>query len=116
MIHHMRLDSQPFAAIVCGQKTIELRLNDEKRQTIKAGDRIVFANTDDPSLTVTVEVIALHRFATFTDLYKALPLEKCGYAHEAAASATPADMERYYSLDRQRKYGVLGIEIKAVEN
>lgn len=113
MTHYMRLNPQPFAAIVCGQKTIELRLNDEKRQTVNVGDHIVFTNTDDVAATVTVEVIALHRFATFAELYAVLPLEKCGYLPNQAASAK--DMERYYSLERQKQYGVLGIEFKVVK-
>ena len=34
MIHEMRLHNEPFTKIKLGKKTIELRLNDEKRKLI----------------------------------------------------------------------------------
>lgn len=42
MTHEMRLNTQPFKKIKEGEKTIELRLYDEKRRGISAGDIIVF--------------------------------------------------------------------------
>ena len=38
MIHYMNLNPQPFEMIAAGRKTIELRLLDEKRKQIQAGD------------------------------------------------------------------------------
>ena len=35
MTHYMNLSPSPFSKIADGSKTIELRLNDEKRQKIK---------------------------------------------------------------------------------
>lgn len=46
MIHKMNLNPEPFGMILSGQKTIELRLNDEKRKLIKVGDRIEFTQTE----------------------------------------------------------------------
>ena len=50
MKHTMKLRPNPFRMILCGEKTYELRLYDEKRQCIKIGDEIVFVNTktDEP--------------------------------------------------------------------
>lgn len=45
MIHNMKLNPEPFELISSGQKTIELRLNDEKRQRIKISDEIIFTKT-----------------------------------------------------------------------
>ena len=102
--HSMRLQRQPFEAIRLEQKTIEMRLYDEKRRQIAVGDSITF-RCDGEELTV--RVIALHRFPDFAALYGALPHSKLG-------STDPKDMEQYYSKEEQRKYGVLGIEIKRV--
>lgn len=41
MLHKMHLKKEPFEKIRNGTKTIELRLNDEKRQQIQNGDFIV---------------------------------------------------------------------------
>ena len=49
MLHKMKLNSKPFESIKSGSKTIELRLNDEKRQQVSVGDFIEFSLTDDPS-------------------------------------------------------------------
>ena len=96
--------------IKSGQKTIELRLFDEKRQKINQGDIITFTNTSNrEQLRVTVK--KLHRFADFNELYNALPLLQCGYTAENVSEAHPADMEQYYSVEEQKKHGVVGIEI-----
>ena len=109
----MKLKPAPFEMIKNRQKTIELRLYDEKRQLINVGDEIVFTNTATAE-TLQTKVLKLHRFDSFAELYKSLPLLKCGYTSENVGSATPADMEQYYSVDEQKKYGVLGIEIKVL--
>lgn len=106
----MKLCPAPFEMIKSGQKTIELRLYDEKRQLINVGDEIVFTNTVDfEILTKTVEKI--HRFDTFNELYLSLPLLKCGYTVDDVDCASPRDMEKYYSVDEQKKFGVVGIEL-----
>ena len=107
--HAMKLHNAPFAMIKSGQKTIELRLYDEKRRAIRPGDQICFTNTTGETLTKTVA--KLHRYPNFEALYKALPLLQCGYTEEDIATAHPDDMKLYYCAEEQAKYGVVGIEI-----
>ena len=109
-MHHMKLHPAPFEMIRSGQKTIELRLYDEKRREIGAGDRILFTNTSSGE-TLSATVLKLHLFDSFAELYRALPLLKCGYTAADVATASPADMDAYYSAEEQRKYGVVGIEL-----
>ena len=109
-IHSRKLQHSPFEKIRCGEKTIELRLFDEKRQQIKVGDEIVFTDTTTGE-TVTKSVARLHVFGSFEELYESLPLLKCGYTAEDIDSASPSDMEEYYSAEQQKKYGVVGIEL-----
>ena len=52
MLHEMTLFPRPYASIASGQKTIELRLYDEKRQSIHIGDQIRFTNTEDTNDTL----------------------------------------------------------------
>jgi ASC-1-like (ASCH) protein len=107
---HMNLTPSPFAMIKSGQKTIELRLLDEKRQQIRAGDDVIFTNVESGE-ALTKTVVKLHRFDSFEELYRVLPLLKCGYTAEDVHAAHPSDMEQYYSAEEQRKYGVVGIEL-----
>lgn len=109
-LHQMKLHAAPFAMIKSGEKTIELRLFDEKRQQIREGDLIVFTYTATGE-KLTAKVQKLHRFASFEELYQTLPLLQCGYTAEDIHSASPADMEAYYSKEEQQKYGVVGIEL-----
>ena len=46
MRHIMNLNPIPFEMIRSGKKTIELRINDEKRQFINKNDEIEFINTE----------------------------------------------------------------------
>ncbi len=112
MTHHMNLRPQPFSMIAEGKKTIELRLWDEKRQRISVGDTLIFTNTADPSATIQCAVKKLHIFPDFAELYRHLPLAQCGYLPDELATATPQDMDIYYSKEQQRKYGVVGIELE----
>ena len=112
MMHQMRLDPEPFQQIRCGAKSIELRLLDEKRRVISVGDEIEFTNTEDKNQVLTVRVVALHKFDDFEELYRNLPLLKCGYDASTIADACPEDMERYYSREKQAYYGVVGIEFE----
>ena len=110
MTYYMNLSPSPFSKIADGSKTIELRLCDGKRQKITVGDTIVFTNTENGE-TISAFVCALHKFADFEELYKTLPLEKCGYDEQELSTAHHTDMELYYSNEKIQKYGVLGIEI-----
>lgn len=112
MIHYMELNPQPFYQMACGVKTIELRLNDEKRQNIKINDIILFSNVSNQNEQITVRVVNLYNYCNFVELYQALPLDKCGYSTQQLFNASPKDMEVYYSIEKQNKYGVLGIEVQ----
>ena len=109
-VHNMKLHHAPFDMIKRGEKTIELRLYDEKRRLIEVGDRIVFTDTATGE-TLVKTVAALHRFDSFEELYRALPLLECGYTPADVGQATPADMDRYYPAEEQEQYGVVGIAL-----
>lgn len=113
VLHRMKLKASPFSKIQNGSKTIELRLNDEKRQQVQVGDFIEFTQIDDASQRLTVRVTALHHFNSFAELYAALPKEKLGYTHNETPD--PNHMDAYYSRDKQGKYGVLGIELRLTD-
>ena len=109
--HVMNLTPAPMQEIRTGNKTIELRLNDEKRKQISVGDTIKFINREDSNDTLRVKVVDLFLFSSFAELYDNLPLLNCGYNEDNINTASPEDMEMYYSREKQNKYGVVGIEI-----
>ena len=111
MKHEMKLNNGPFKNIKNGTKTIELRLNDEKRQLLKIKDLIEFTNRETLE-QLLVEIENLYHYPSFEELYKHFDKVAMGYKEDEKAD--PKDMEEYYSKEEQEKYGVLGIEIKKV--
>ena len=106
----MNLVPSAFKKIADGNKTIELRLNDEKRQRINVEDTVVFDCSSTKDI-ITAQISGLHKFSNFKELYNALPLEKCGYTVAELDTAHYTDMEQYYTKEQIEKYGALGIEL-----
>ena len=79
MLHEMNLHDSPFDMMASGKKIYELRLYDEKRRQISAGDEIIFTRSRGGNDSIRCRVVALHLFDSFAELYAALPLLKCGY-------------------------------------
>lgn len=109
MKYEMKLNNGPFKKIKDGTKTIELRLNDEKRQLLKEKDLIEFTNRETLE-KLLVEIENLYYYSSFKELYKNFNKIEMGYEKDDIAD--PKDMEKYYSKEEQEKYGVLGIKIK----
>lgn len=81
MKHNMNLNNRPFKSIKEGTKTIELRLNDEKRSLLKVGDEIEFTNRDTNE-KLSVDIINLHKYPSFKELYKHFNKIELGYAED----------------------------------
>ena len=98
MKHEMRLNSEPYNCIKSGTKTIELRLNDDKRKKIKKDDIVEFTNRDtNEKMLVIVE--DLFRYPSFEELYKHFDKVSLGYKENEDANYK--DMEEYYSKENQ---------------
>lgn len=107
--HQLKLAAEPFNAIISGNKTIESRLYDTKRQKIQIGDRIIFTNRDNSEQTVTTEVVGLLRYATFRDLFSHNNPRKFGGDN---VEWLENQISEFYSIEDQKIYGVIGIEFK----
>ena len=107
--HQLKLAAEPFNAIISGNKTIESRLYDAKRQKIQIGDRIIFTNRDNSEQTVTAEVVGLLRYATFRDLFSHNNPRKFGGDN---VEWLENQISEFYSLSDQLENGVIGIEFE----
>ena len=108
MIYYMNLWDDSFRAIKAGWKTIEMRLNDEKRAAIRVGDVIEFTDTSTQE-KLSCRVTNIYRYADFAELYKNHDKLSIGYKEEE--SAYPDDMLQYYTKEEIEKYGVVGLEL-----
>ena len=109
MVHYMNLSPTAFKSISSGEKTIEMRLYDEKRAKIKVGDQIEFNNTATREKIKCI-VINLTRYKDFYGLYS--DNDKTAIGYKANETANAEDMYSFYSPEQIKEYGVLAIEIK----
>lgn len=112
MQHSMKLLEGPFEKIKSGQKTIEIRLYDEKRQQIRVGDSIEFSKSSNLDEKIVVEVMNLYRHPSFRSLVDNFGLEYYGYAPDYPIEDFIESIYTIYTKEEEEKYGVLGIEIK----
>jgi ASC-1-like (ASCH) protein len=108
-IHSMKLNPAPFNAVLHGEKTVECRLYDEKRQKITLGDSIAFSLISDETQCVVVRVIGLLRYETFESMFMHNEPRKFGGQNRQSLTDK---LLSYYSRQEQEAYGVLGIEFK----
>lgn len=114
-IFDMHLAVEPFEKIVREKKTVEIRLYDEKRKKIAVGDLIVFHCLPNDTDIFITEVLALHRFKTFRELFSSELFDKTGCGDMTVDSATEY-MHRFYKNEQEERDGVLGIEIRHIKN
>lgn len=110
MIHQMKLNDDPFERIKNGTKTIEFRLYDEKRRKVKIGDKIEFSKLPDLQEKILVDVLDLYTEPSFEELFEKL------YKDKELAKQKANAMYEIYSSENEKKYGVVGIKIKLVDN
>ena len=110
MEHILKLQPKYFNYINNGTKRVELRLYDEKRQKINIGDIIIFQEEPELEITMKVKVIGLLRYNTFEELFEDFDIEIL-----ADKSMTKQELlntlEKFYTPEKQKQYGVLGIRI-----
>lgn len=104
----MNLHPSPFKKVIEGTKIIEIRLNDDKRKLLKAGDEIEFTSREDSSQKILTEITSLDVFKTFKELCDSYPPVDYGSLNKSEYVA----MYKYYSPEDEAKYGVLGIRLK----
>ena len=107
----MNLQPKYYDFIKDGTERIELRLYDEKRQSIQIGDIIEFAKSDDEKFKT--EVVGLLRYKSFADLFEDFDISIL-----ADISMTKQELlevlGKFYSEEKQAEFGVIGIRIKLI--
>lgn len=86
-----------------------MRLHDEKKSLIQIGDAILFTNNVTKE-QLEVEVIDIYLYKDFEELYNHHDKKDLGYLENEIAN--PEDMLVYYTKEKIKKYGVMGIKIR----
>lgn len=113
MEHILKLQPKYFDYINKGTKRIELRLYDEKRQKINVGDTIIFQKEPDLETTMKVKVIGLLRYNSFEELFEDFNIEIMADKLMTKQKLLNV-LEEFYTPEKQKQYGVVGIRIEKI--
>lgn len=94
-----------------GRKIIELRLLDDKRKSINISDIIKFYNASDENDNFQATVIDLHKAPNFEKLCNIIEPIKAGFDNKEDLLKV---LEEFYSVEKQNKQGVIGIEVNKI--
>ena len=110
MIHRMKLNNDPYELIKKGTKKIELRLNDNKKRKIKAGDTLLFINTKTQKWIATT-VAKKHVESSFEELFSHINNKEIfGFSGDISISEMVSGMRRYYSEERKKRSALLELK------
>lgn len=112
--HTLKLDEKYYNYILNGTKRIELRLNDEKRQSMQKGDIISFFKQPLLNESFDTKIIDLIYFDNFNDAINSLPFELIADKNDDKNSLI-SDLNRIYSKEKQTNYGVVCIKIELLK-
>jgi ASC-1-like (ASCH) protein len=111
----MSLTPAPFEKIKHREKTIEIRLYDEKRKAVRVGDIIIFSKLPDKSEKIKVEVVGLSIFGSFHDLFSSFDKSKFGHDQTLSIEDRINMQREHYTLEEEKQNGVVGIHIGLIE-
>lgn len=114
MEHNMGLYNKPFHSMKLGRKTVEVRLNDEKRKKLKIGDTIVFTKLPDSNETLTAEILELRHYRTFREMYESIPAKEFDTEGDSINEMVEQTYE-IYSFEQEQKCGTLAITVKRIK-
>ena len=115
MEHELKLQPRYYEYILGGTKDIEIRLYDEKRQKINIGDTIIFKKEPELNESFKVKVVGLLRYENFEGLFEDFGVDRLA-DKSMKKSELLEELEKFYTKEKQKEYGVLGIRITKQEN
>jgi len=111
--HSLNLNPIYFDLIKSGEKTLEGRLNDEKRKAFKVGDKITFYR--EPERVETMNAIILDKFLfdNFDNMSEKLNKSDLGFADKTKKEMVEV-YRTIYTKEDEEKYGVVIFKIKTL--
>lgn len=107
------LDEDIFEVVKKGIKNVEVRVNDEKRRSMKIGDEIVFLKRPLEEEKIFAKIIDLKTYGNFKELVKDYSIERL-YLSDFTKEEFVKLLGRFYTDEEQEKYGVVAIEFEKV--
>lgn len=106
----MKLDEKYYNYILNGTKEYEIRLNDEKRKSLKKGDLIKFYNNSNEGDYFISQVEELIYFNNFKEVVDSINMKSLSDKNESPSDFLNT-LDHFYSKEEQEKYGVVAIKL-----
>lgn len=111
--HTLNLHPTYFELIKNGEKTLEGRLNDEKRQNFNIGDKITFYKEPEKTETLNAIILDKYLFDDFDEMSKELDKSMLGFAKQSREEMVEV-YRKIYPQEKEKKYGVVIFKIKTI--
>lgn len=100
-----------FELIKSGQKDIELRAYDEKRQKVKIGDKFLLFDAENPDQYIICEVLNMHIAPDFESLFKKIDIKRSGFNN---LDELMDIITKFIPAEELAREQVVGMEIKPI--
>ena len=110
---NVHLNEEVFYNVLNGTKTIEGRLNDEKRRELKVGDKLIFINRSNDSERIFAVVEELKYYNSFIDMVDDNSINELlndNYSKDDYLNL----IYKFYSKEEEKKYGVVAIKFRKI--
>lgn len=107
----IHLDEDIFEVVRNGTKTVEVRVNDEKRRKLKIGDELIFLKRPDDIEKIDAIVEDLIYYKDFNELVNDYSMKEL-YIDSYSKDDFIDLLKRFYSNDEINKYGVVAIRFR----
>ncbi len=111
MICEMKLHPAPYEAIREGVKTVEIRLFDEKRSALSAGDLILFKKLPYLHEMLYKQVGKITRYSSCDEIFSSYEPALLGCKEDDTAESFRNSIGKIYSPEKIEKYGLCAIDL-----
>lgn len=105
---NVHLHPDVFEIVKKGVKDVEVRVNDEKRRKLKVGDTLIFLKRPLEDQKIRAKVTKLEYYENFNELVNHYDMKRI-YLEDYTKEMYLKEMERFYTKEEQKKYGVVAI-------
>lgn len=106
----MHLNDEPFERIKNGLKKVEYRVNDEKRQSLKIGDKITFFKRTNEKEKIEAIILDLEYFPDLLSMYQHFFETELKMFYKTLEEVMKS--YAYYEKEEIEKYGCVAITIQ----
>lgn len=111
--HKLNLNPIYYDLIKSGEKTLEGRLNDEKRKDFNIGDKITFYKEPERKESIQAIIIDKYLFNNFDEMANSLDKSQLGFANKTKKEMVGV-YRNIYTLEDEKTYGVVIFKIKVI--